>query len=292
MYIYNVVIFIIVLIVYSHIVFHKKENNDMDVYDIIDYMDHKFNDICDHRQPVKFNSPINDIDELSMDSLLKTHNTFMINIRENNVKDDTFLYKGATLNSSFEECRTSTNTICENNNTYMKESGVYNYLFNIEKYLKPPLTTITTYDVMFGSENSKTPLRYEVSFRTFLLCRSGTIALKLTPPINRCYLDPILDYENFEFRSDTDPWTLQQSKTGASYIDVVLNPGECIYIPPYWWYSICYNNNDSLIYKVSYKTYMNVVTILPYISMHYLQLMNIKYKIAPSLELKEDNINK
>ena len=52
MYMYNVIIFIIVLVVYTHVIFHNKKSNDMEIYNIKDYMDYSFNDICDQRQPV------------------------------------------------------------------------------------------------------------------------------------------------------------------------------------------------------------------------------------------------
>jgi hypothetical protein len=293
MYIYNVIIFIVTVVIYTHIIFQLKQSNDMDIYHINDYLQHNFNEICDHRQPVKFNVGSFEINELDIKHISDAHGIFPVNVRSNDFTDEKMLYREIQIRQANEECNASKETfICENNNSFMKESGLYNYLFEIEKHLKPPLTSNVSYDVMFGSENSTTPLRYELYYRTFLMCKSGKFRLKLTPPVNQRYLDTIKDYENFEFRSEYDPWVDKDGTMRPEFLDVTLSQGDSIYIPAYWWYSISYDEPETLIYKVSYTTYMNGLTIMPEIMLHYLQLMNIRYRIAPSLDTKQDDINK
>jgi len=285
MYIYNVIIFIIVLLLYTHAVFHQKTSNDMEIYDIGDYMSNRFNDICDQRQPVVFKTENIGTDELSIHNILRTHGSFMANIRNNDKTKEEYLYIETPIKDAIHYNRTKENTLFENNHSYMKESGLYSHLFEIEKYLRPPMVCDVRYDIMSGHKNAKTPLRYDISYRTFLLCKSGKIRLKLAPPNSECYLNPILDYENFEFRSDVDPWISNSQED--TYLETTMLPGDGIYIPSYWWHSICYEETDSVIYKLSYKTYMNIFTISPYIALHYLQLLNIRYKIAPLLDMNQ-----
>ena len=56
-----------------------------------------------------------------------------------------------------------------------------------------------------------------------------------------------------------------------------LNVGCTLFIPPYWWYSIQFSENSSLSI-MKYRTYMNNLTISPYIFMYALQVQNIRRK--------------
>ena len=47
----------------------------------------------------------------------------------------------------------------------------------------------------------KTPLRYNLEYRTFIYLTSGKAKLKLIPPHSSRYLNVEKDYDNFEFRS-------------------------------------------------------------------------------------------
>ena len=57
-------------------------------------------------------------------------------------------------------------------------------------------------------------------------------------------------------------------------MDIELKQGMLLYIPSYWWYSKIYRTSSICIFK--YKTYMNMLTILPEIIMRYMQNQNIK----------------
>ena len=60
----------------------------------------------------------------------------------------------------------------------------------------------------------------------------------------------IKDYENYEFRSPVNPWDVQANyKADFSKfktLDVVLTPGKVFYLPPYWWYSIRFDELSSI----------------------------------------------
>ena len=67
----------------------------------------------------------------------------------------------------------------------------------------------------------------------------------------------IKDYENFEFLSPVNPWDVQdQFKADfdkLKTLEVTLNKGQIIFIPAYWWYSIWFQENTSIV-SFKYKT--------------------------------------
>ena len=92
----------------------------------------------------------------------------------------------------------------------------------------------------------------------------GKAKLKLIPPSSTKYLYPIKDYDNFEYRSPVNPWNLQEkyksefNKVKVLNVDIV--PGQMIFIPAYWWYTIEYEKLTSIC-NFQYRTYMNTVAI-------------------------------
>jgi hypothetical protein len=58
-------------------------------------------------------------------------------------------------------------------------------------------------------------------------------------------------------------------------LEVELVPGKIAFIPAYWWYSIKYLD-DATLCTFKYRTYMNTVSILPPLFLHFLQRQNVK----------------
>ena len=145
---------------------------------------------------------------------------------------------------------------------------------------------------MTGSIGSKTPLRYNLNYRNFYYVTSGKINIKLIPPHSSKYLYPIKDYDNFEFRSPVNVWSVQPEYKAdfdkVKVLDVTLGKGEIIFIPAYWWYSIEYEKISSVcVFK--YRTFMNYLAISPEIVLSLLQGQNIKRDIVKKVETKEVN---
>jgi hypothetical protein len=61
----------------------------------------------------------------------------------------------------------------------------------------------------------------------------------------------------------------------VKFIDIVVEKGNMIYIPPYWLYSIQFIETSTII-SFKYRTYMNLLAILPHLFIQMLQLQNIK----------------
>jgi len=215
------------------------------------------------------------------------------NIKENNANSE--LYVNLPLHASvklFKEDKTSS-YFSENNSDFLNETGVIkNFKYN-DEYLRPYMVSNLNYDIILGSNGTFTPFRYEINYRNYFLCTEGSLQVKMAPPQSIKYLYPEYDYENFEFRSPVNPWNVQ-TKYAADFekmkcLEVTLTKGKMIYIPAYWWYSIKFSSNSSSISCFRYRTYVNNLAISPYISMHILQLQNIKRDVAKKISLNALN---
>ena len=282
----NIFIFCIILFIYLHIQYHLKTSNDLEIYEIEQPSKQKFEEICDIRQPTifHFNNP-NLVNETNMKSILERYYAFDMKIR--NITDihkkdeETYMPLPLhSLNKLLLDDKSGT-YFSENNSDFLKETGITKIFKYNDDYFRPHMVSNCYYDILTGSSNCYTPFRYEVNYRNFFMPTQGTIRIKMAPPTSVKYLFPHYDYENFEFSSPVNPWNVQPQY--ASEFDKVrclefdLNVGSTLFIPPYWWYSIQFSNN-SCVSIMKYRTYMNNVTISPYLFMYALQVQNIRRK--------------
>ena len=316
----SIFIFCLVLFVYLHIQFHCKTSNDLEIYEIDNVSKEKFEELCDIRQPIIFpfeNEKI--INNTCYDYIYNNYNSFDIQIREsafskqsgnNNILKDTTIesdvdvYVPLSLNLAnklFVEDDTET-YYSANNTDFLKETGVIKSFQYNDEFLRPYMLCNSKYDVMTGSNNTVTPFKYELNYRNFFLVTQGSIEVKMTPPKSTKYLCPVKDYELFEFKSPVNPWNVSPEYKAdfdkIKCLEFTVTQGKALYIPAYWWYSIKFHKNTS-ISCFKYKTYMNCVSIIPDLSLHGLQLQNIKrntvkitkkYNINHSIEPTEKKV--
>ena len=69
----TLLIFCLVLFIYSHVHFHLKTSNDLEVYEIEQPSKDKLEEICDLRQPVIFDYPNDRLLESSPEKIFATH---------------------------------------------------------------------------------------------------------------------------------------------------------------------------------------------------------------------------
>ena len=276
-------IFCLVLFIYLHINFHLKTCDDLEIYEIEEQSKDRFEEICDIRQPVLFSCECKEIIQFTNTKyILDNYSAFEIKVR--NIKDtsnNNELYIPLSIRDSlklFEEDKDSS-YFTENNSDFLQETGIIKQFKIYDEYLRPYMVSNCIYDIMTGSEGCCTPFRYEINYRNFFLCNEESVQIKLAPPQYKKYLYPFYDYENFEFRTPINPWNVQPKFISdfnkIKCLEFVLPKNKILFIPPYWWYSIKFNKNSSLS-CFKYRTYMNNLTISPYIAMHALQIQNIK----------------
>jgi len=282
-------IFCIVLFIYLHIQFHLKQSEDLEIYEIDLSSKDKFDEICDIRQPLLFvfdNQKI--IDTMNKDFLFNNYPAFEVKIRNVKDNDKGELYiplKITDTNKLLNEDKDSL-YYSENNEDFLKETGaIKNMLYN-DEFLRPHMVSNCNYDILMGSNRCCTPFRYEINYRNYLMVTQGSLKIKLAPPKSSRYLYPIYDYDTFEFKSPLLPWNIQPEYISdfdkIKCLELTLVPGKTLYIPAFWWYSIQFDENTSAAF-FKYKTYMNILAIIPYIIMYSLQILNTKRNIVKTV---------
>ena len=292
----SVFIFCIVLFIYLHVHFHLKKSNDLEIYEIEHISKNKLEEICDLRQPVLFDFDDDKILQVSnKEYLLNNFRSFEVKIRNSKDTDyESEIYMPLPFHSAiklFTEDKLST-YFSENNSDFLQETGINKIFQYNDEFVRPYMVSNCNYDILFGSNGTITPLRYELNYRNYFYISEGSVTIKLAPPKNSKYLYTVYDYENFEFRSPINVWSPQEEYISdfdkIKFLEVNLTKGKIIQIPAYWWYSIKFNV-DSCISSLKYRTYMNNLAITPNIILHGLQLQNIKRYSVKKIDIKEIN---
>jgi hypothetical protein len=291
-----ILIFCIVLFLYLHIYFQLKTSNDLEVYEIEQPSKDKLEEICDLRQPVIFDYQ-NDslLESCKINTVAEHYSAFDVKLR--NVKEldeNTDLHIPITLKVALSLFNSDKDSkyIIEKNNDFLEETGlIKNFKYN-DAFLRPPMVSNCFYDLVSASQNTETPLQYNVNYRNFYLVTHGKIKIKLIPPKSARYLYPTDDYENFEFRSPLNPWEIQRQYKAdfdkIKTLEIELTPGKIIYIPAYWWYSVKFMEPLTSVCVFKYRTYMNTVAILPKLCMKTLQRQNTKREIVKKVRFSKN----
>jgi hypothetical protein len=297
----SILIFCIVLFLYLHIHFHLKRSNDLEVYEIDQPSKQRLEEVCDVRQPTTFeyyNEPL--LNQLSYQAIHNSYRAFDINIRDltknpssihsssssaddtKNKENEFVLYIPVALKIAHEVLKNNTEMkyISENNSDFIDETGLIKTFQLNDEFLRPYMVSKCMYDVLFASENTITPLRYEINYRNYFLVTQGSVRILLIPPKDTRYLYPNNDYDVFEFRSPVNPWKVQPEYQDdfdkIKTLEVDLYQGMTMFIPAYWWYSIKFTGSETSVCSFKYRTYMNTIAIMPQLIMSTLQSMNTK----------------
>lgn len=274
--------------------FHLETSNDLEVYTIENVSKDRLEEICNLKQPVLFeykNETLMDVANITR--LEELYGAFDVKVRNIEDKDETTeTYLPIILNEVVKIFQSKKNKkiIIENNEEFIEETGLLKTFRYNDSFLRPPLVSICKYDFMSGSEGSYTPLRYNISHRNYYLVTSGKVKIKLISPSSGKYLQKESDYDIFEFGSPIDPWNVQDEYkpefSKAKTLNLELGPGQIIFIPPYWWYSIKYEKVSSIC-VFEYRTYMSTISILPKLMMGLLQQQNIKRVITQKINFDD-----
>lgn len=272
-----------------------KTSEDLEIYEF-DYRNSShLQEACDVRQPVLFQ--INNIvprffKELSISNIAKygSHDIQLKNTNDYYVKNACLDPLPLPLHQTIKLIEGDSNGqyFSENNREFLEETGLYKAFQTMDSYIKPDFSIDSKYDLITGSLNTSTPLRYHTYYRQYLCVLSGKIHIQMAPWKNVKYLHPIRDYEYYEFRSPIHPlnpntkYKPDYDKVNFLHFDVSV--GQCVYLPPYWWYSIRFIEQNTFVSGTSYTTIMNAVANLPDLAFYWLQQQNITKKIKPPVD--------
>jgi hypothetical protein len=274
-----------------------KTSNELEIYDI-EYITskEKFEEICKLKQPTIFQFDSTSLIEyLKLDNIINHFSAFDIQVNNNNNDDTNDNYLPLPISSAIQLFSKSNNYYTDNNLDFINESGLNKTIHSLDELLKPPLMNNYSYDILFGCKNSYTPLSFLLNYRNYLLVTQDNIKIKLIPPKYIKYLHVQYDYEKFQFKSSMNVWDVQpqykQDYNKIKIMDLTLNTGQCLFIPPYWFYSILFTSSKSSATFFKYKTYANNIAISNHYILHFLQLQNIKHTPPYKKIHIEDDVN-
>jgi hypothetical protein len=292
----NIILFFIVLFFYVHITQQFKKSEDLEIYEM-DYSNNtNLQEVCDIKQPVLF-----EYKSLNPKFFENVSHSTIENVDSNDIKikeiqdywnnDDSVDFVIVPIQSAktLIDSDTHSSYFSENNDDFIEDASLVKDYHSNDTFLKPTSCLQTKYDILMGSKGVYTPLRYHTYYRQFLCVNSGKISIKMTPWKSTKYLYPIYDYENYEFRSPINVWNPQKKyrheMEKIKFLEFDVTEGYVLYLPPFWWYSIKYSDEPTLISGFTYNSIMNCVANIPNWGLYFLQQHNIKKKITKTIDL-------
>lgn len=283
----NLIIFLITLFLYIHINFQLRTNNDLEILDIDNITKDQLEEVCNYKQPILFKFYIEELSEyLRLDNILANYQTFDVNVR--NITDMETTLLPLKLNAADELFQKDSSGIyiSEYNQDFIEETTtIKRYFESNDLFLRPHLCSECNYDILFGSQGSYTPLRYELNVRNFIYVVDGSVEIMLTIPNAIRYLDVIKDYELFEFRSKYNPFNEadREHLERVKFLTITLNRGDILAIPFKWFYTIKFATNKTVVTTLKYRVAMNTLAIIPDLAYRFLDRQNIKFNFLNTI---------
>ena len=279
----GIAIFCTILFIYLHVHFHLKSSDDLEVYEIDRPSKEKLEEICDLRQPVVFPLELNELRSVArLPAADANYGAFDVHMRACGPPN------GDVTAVDLKTCRRIVEAggdyLAESNSDFLEETGLVKSMRAADGFLRPSMVAKCDYDLMYGGKGSRTSLRFSKEYRNYFSVLEGRVRVKLSPPRSSRYFFPSADYTTFRFESPVDAWDPQAQYAAdvekARYLEVYMRPGECLFIPARWWYSIRFEETTSLA-VFRYRTYMSALSLAPDMLMSALQTLNVRYHLAP-----------
>lgn len=279
-------IFIFILFLYVHINDQVSKSEDLEIYEM-DYVSNQhLQSICNVKQPVLFEFHVPEFTKKLPDISKGENIDIKVWDTDDYLKTPTPSYILLPFSSANGLFKTDTkgHYFTERNQDFLEEIDFVSEIRELDPLLKPNFTAYTNYEYINGSTGTTTPLRYHTGDRKFVFVTSGKISVKMTPWRSKKYLDPIADYENYEFYSRMNPWTSEPNEM-LRFLDFEVVAGYVLVIPAYWWYSYKFSSVDTAAIGIEYKTIMNLCAHTTDIGRYYLQFHNTKKVTARTLPI-------
>jgi len=300
----SVLIFVVILILYIHIMAHYKRSEELEIYEMDFIKNSHLQEVCDIKQPFlfKYNSVnpefFEKLNDETIYDLVASQDVRVKEIGDYWNPNEKTVDSVVVPLSSFQmliSTDTKSRYFTENNYDLIEDDTKLDRLFRKnDHYLKPILTMKTKYDICMGSKGVIKPMRYHTNYRHYICVNSGKITVKMTPFKSNKYLHPIKNYDTYEFRSPVNVWNppemYMNDVESMRVVEVNVVAGNILYVPPYWWYSIKFDNTDTLISEFTYISLMNsVANSLDWVR-NFIQNSNIEKNLSKSIGISKTNL--
>ena len=296
-FIYGTITFVVVALLYLHIVSQYKTGNDLEIYEM-DYTDAtSLQETCNVLQPVifewkaKLTSPIKFMETCKFPMYVKDTREYY-NQHLHQHPDSICLLCSSVIKLIRQDEKS--HYFSESNQTFIEDSGFlkHNKYLELDRVLKPSYTVHSEYDVLMGSKGTSVPLRYHTNTRKFLYVISGKLSIKMTTWKNREWINVVKDFENYDFRSPQNVWLPDNDlEDTIQFLRFDVMKGSILYIPPFWFYSIQYDSEDTVVLEYNYSTLVNKVAFAADVGQYYLQQQNITTKATKRIYTHISQIN-
>lgn len=286
----NFMIFCIVLFIYIHVYNHIKSSNYLEVYEIENLSKDKFEDLINFKQPLLLNN-CSLTNNININYLINNYPTFDLNLYNKQT--------GLFLKTKVEDYDTIINSdisnyyITCNNKEFLEETTLEKLLSSTDIFFRPYNICYKNYDIIMGKKDNATQLKYSINSRNILYLSSGKIEVTLCPPKYYKNLYVQKNYELLDFYSAIDINNVQPDYISdyrkVKFLRVILNTNQVLIIPPYWFYSIKFIEENTVVFFNSYRTYTSSIAIAPDLFIQLLQQNNWKLNMITQLHVKNNN---
>jgi hypothetical protein len=272
-------IFFVILFSYIHVQHQLKSGEDLEIYEYDFTTAKSLQDICQLKQPVIFAL------HLPFDGIVKPLEFLEIKDRRDyqQLPDSGSSNKKhiETIQVSYESGRRLLDTDMKgwfySNRNRLNESWT-KWFKKMDPFLKPPFTLYTETDIIYGSRKARTTTVFHRESHVYLYTppesnKGCCIRVKMTPYKSSVFLDHVDDYTFYEYWSAVD---LFEHHDRIQCIDFFVKPGYVLYVPPYWFYSIEFQDKENEVCMVKYTTGANVLANIKHLSLFYMQQQNIQ----------------
>lgn len=285
-----VLVFFIILFSYVHIQDQFKSGEDLEIYEYEMTTVKALQEMLHLKQPVLFR-----IDVELEDTIEPLHFLEIKDRRDYHQRNDKSTNNIESIQLSFESARklidTDTKGLFYSNRNSLNPSWE-KWFKKMDTFLKPSFSLYTETDLIYGSKHARTITSFHRESHMFLYVppesNNTGIRLKMTPPKSKLFLNPVNDYTYFESWSSVD---LFEPHDKIQCIDFFVEPGHVVFIPPFWFYSIEFQESNNEICMIKYTTGANFVANINHIGLFYMQQQNIQEKWWKPLQDTERILN-
>ena len=126
--------------------------------------------------------------------------------------------------------------------SFLKETKLDKYLEKYTELIHAPMSFVKSYFFWMGPKGTRTGLHYDTDYRNILCQIYGRKRIILFNPSQTKYMYPSKKFDNGALLSKIDFWNPDLGRfpkfRKAKYIEIILHPGQMLYIPPYWWHAV------------------------------------------------------
>lgn len=276
-YIYFLIIFLIIGLIYLHI---KRQTYITDNIEEISYIDYEltkyqFHELCYEKIPFVYKYHVSeDEKQFEKDLLLTKFKSY--DIHNGNEKIELQQYFTDISNGSNSTIKF--NQSCYNQD-FLKETSLFEKIYSKDNFLRPSFTCFYDYDILLSKNNNSLSKETEQHifqnkfYGHYIHCIDQPLVIKLISPKFRSYFEETnhFDSESNIFSNkiqkniplfDDDIMKNHKTYCKITIQNVILQPGDLLYIPSLWFYAYKPINKYNISISYYYMTYMNYVLFL------------------------------